>query len=292
FGGPVSYRQPAGYVPPASVDVLTMPPPVDDPSAPSDDHDVSEADPEHQEPPLSAEPSPDLAPTGPHLEQVPAPSPSLAAGSEPSPEPATSETSRTEEMPPAVLRAALRDALPDALSAPVASGPADAVFGDPRWSLPPEEAEEPEEVAEVAGRDADATDQPDEVAVDLTGEDTDRLRAAAAAEEDAQSFADEPVQEPYFEPAAPARPRTPPTYADLGYGFPRPADQLTVADVALRLAFRSEDRELAEAVVRLVARQARERSRLQTAEAYLDAILDEGDAALPGAARLRRVLAD
>ncbi|MGH3743905.1 MAG: hypothetical protein ACRDTP_03485, partial [Mycobacteriales bacterium] len=33
FGGPVSYRQPAGYVPPASVDVLTMPPPVDDPSA-------------------------------------------------------------------------------------------------------------------------------------------------------------------------------------------------------------------------------------------------------------------
>lgn len=272
FDGPVSYRQPAAYVRAASVDPLTDPESVDGPTAPPEKRPVSEPDPESQEPPVSAEPFPvDLAPAGPHLEQVRAPWATAAA------EPI--EAARTEDMPPAVLRAALRDALPDVFALQSPSGPADAVFGDPRWSLPAEGDE--------------LVDETDQAVPELTDDDAARLRAAAAAEpDDDVPYADEPVQSPYFEPPAPDRSHTPPSYADLGYGFPRPVDQLTVSDVALRLAFRSDDRELAEAVVRLVARQARDRSRLQTAEAYLDAILDEGDAALPGAARLRHILAD
>lgn len=391
FEGPVSYRQPAGYVPPASVHPQTEPvaaqappgedspaerspgepPAVGDPATWSEDHGVRDADPHHQEPPLSAVPSPtpsaapspepipvpspvDLAPTGPHLREVPPPSAVLvrepvagapSAGppyTEPSPpEPSHAEPPRTEEMPPAVLRAALRDALPDVLSLPSASGPADAVFGDPRWNLPAEDAddepgepprvEEPTEAtppvdapaaaAEAAAEPAPVTDEtgpaasalaegaadvPDQVltdesapledvpeasSADLPGEDADRLAAAAEATEPGdQSFADEPVQSPYFAPPTPDGATA--ASADLRHGYPRPPEALTVADVALRLAFRSQDRELAEAVVRLVARQGRERARLRTAEAYLDAILDEGSAALPGAARLRHILAD
>jgi hypothetical protein len=312
FDGPVSYRQPAAYVRPATVDPLADPPPVVDPSAAAEDEPEPEPPPERQEPLVSADPSPvDLAPVEPHLAQVRAPASATAAAEEPV------ETPRTEDMPPAVLRAALRDALPDVFSVRPAKGPADAVFGDPRWSLPPEEddlttddvtaddeIDTDDDVAAAdeiaAADDLDELPRSDEgtgAGPELADEDADRLRAAAAATAaeptapDDGPVADEPVQSPYFEPTAP-EPHAPPSYADLGYGFPRSPDQLTVADVALRLAFRSADRELAEAVVRLVARQARERARLQAAEAYLDAILDEGDAALPGAARLRHILAD
>ncbi|HEY5335752.1 MAG TPA: hypothetical protein VIJ71_06995, partial [Mycobacteriales bacterium] len=274
---------------PASVDPLIDPPPADVFTATPEDQRVNEPDPESQESPVSAEPSPvDLAPAEPHLTRVRVTSPALNPVVEPT------EPPRAEDMPPAVLRAALRDALPDVFALPTASGPADAVFGDPRWSLPAEEDDEAgvSDQADAAEED----DEADEAGPEFRDDDTERLRAAAEAEPVAAdqevSRADEPVQSPYFEPAAPDRPHAPPSYADLGYGFPRPADQLAVSDVALRLAFRSDDRELAEAVVRLVAHQARDRSRLQTAEAYLDAILDEGDAALPGAARLRHILGD
>lgn len=291
FDGPVSYRQPAAYVGPATVDPLTTPPPVAEPGETAENEPESQPPSERQEPLVSAEPSPldlDLAPVEPHLTQVRPPSPAAAA--EPT------ETSRGEDMPPAVLRAALRDALPDVFSVRPAAGPADAVFGDPRWSLPAEEDDEPAQ-DDAVDEAADEIDEGPEAGPELAGEDAERLRAATAAAvaepgaEDDRPSADEPVQSPYFEPV-PDHPHAPPSYADLGYGFPRPPDQLSVADVALRLAFRSADRELSEAVVRLVARQARERSRLQIAEAYLDALLDEGDAALPSAARLRRILSD
>lgn len=204
-----------------------------------------------------------------------------------------------DDMPPAVLRAALRDALPDFVGQQqAASRPADAVFGDPRWNLPPEEDEpaapsgpEPMPSAPTDEQFAPPPASPPPPAE--PGPPPDAPPVQAAEPRRSRAYVEEPVHSPYFDPQAPpARARIAPSYAGQGYGFPRPSDQLTSADIALRLALLSVDRDLAQAVVRMVAGQGRERSRRELVEAYLDALLDEGQDALPGAAQLRRLLGE
>jgi hypothetical protein len=83
-----------------------------------------------------------------------------------------------------------------------------------------------------------------------------------------------------------------PAAAPAESGFPRPIEDLEASDVALRRAFLSGDTDLAEAVVRLIGEQGRDKQRIRTVLAYLDALLDGGGQALPGAARLRAILGD
>jgi len=64
----------------------------------------------------------------------------------------------------------------------------------------------------------------------------------------------------------------------------------SVEHLALRLALRSGDGELAEAVGRLLADRGRDRERLARLESYLLAALDQAGDELPGAAVLRALL--
>jgi hypothetical protein len=97
------------------------------------------------------------------------------------------------------------------------------------------------------------------------------------------------------EDAAP-RVRTSPRHASVpaapSAGYPRTVEGLATTDVALRLALLSGDEDLAASVLELIRSADRDRLRLRLVEAYLDALLDGGGDALPGAARLRRLLGD
>ncbi len=151
-----------------------------------------------------------------------------------------------QEMPAAVLRAALRDALPDDTGLR-RSSPLDAIIPDPT-----------------------------------------AVRPAAAPSGSVPGGA--PTL-PAVEAAAATTPE--PAHARGGrHRFPRPAEDLSAADMALRLAFRTGDDELAAAAVSLVAERENDRQQLRMVQAYLDALLDEGGDALAGARRLRRMLGD
>lgn len=156
-------------------------------------------------------------------------------------------------MPPGVLRAALRAALPDEVGGRKPR-PMDAVFGDPSWQLPPEDAD--------GARSADPPAPPRKPG----GPTTSQPQPADAGKD--------------------------PGPAPTGGYHRAPKPHADPADIALRRAFLSGDEELAAAVVDLVGAQGHDQQRLRLVQAYLDALLAAGGEGIAGAARLRRLLDD
>lgn len=185
-----------------------------------------------------------------------------------------------EEMPPGVLRAALRAALPDEVGRK--PRPMDAVFGDPSWQLPPEDADNGRAADQPAPRPAPSGpttghSQPSE----------SPPRAAARGETTGQRG--EATGQHGEQPAETGRDFGP---APTGGGHRAPKPHAEPADIALRRAFLSGDEELAAAVVDLVGAQGQDQQRLRLVQAYLDALLAAGGEGVAGAARLRRLLDD
>lgn len=202
-----------------------------------------------------------------------------------------------EEMLPGVLRAALREALPDDVGR--RPRPMDAVFGDPSWRLAPEPPE-PDHPGEVVADEIDPQEIED---AELGDDPLFAPRRPAAPGASARAAAPGPPPSTTAAPhtrggtgaeagqPSPGSGRRDPGPAASGGGHraPKPADP---ADVALRRAFLSGDEELAAAVVDLVGAQGHDQQRLRLVQAYLDAVLAAGGEGLAGATRLRRLLDD
>jgi hypothetical protein len=174
-----------------------------------------------------------------------------------------------EDMPAGVLRAALRDALPDDTARRPSA--VDAIFGDPSWQVAPDEP------------DVEPGTQTDEPLAP---------RAPSSPPPSSPPPSSPPPSSPPPSVPMPEVPTTPPSSPAGGRHRTPDAGEPGTDIAAIRMALRSGDADLAAAVLALVADRGRERERVRMVETYLDAVLAEGDEGLAGAARLRRLLGE